>query len=119
MKKMFTLVLLTAGTISMASAQSFKQKKSANDNHYNTTTAWNAPSFLYKEREARIQAINREFDQKIMAVKMNRRMRSQEKNKQVRILESQRKAAIAQVMERYENINHHDVGYSKGKDHKW
>lgn len=59
------------------------------------------------------------FDRKIEDVKMNRRLRSFEKNKQIRMLQNQRTDAIAQVQIRYDKLNHHDVGFKKNNTHKW
>jgi hypothetical protein len=137
MKKISTLVLLAAGTISIAAAQSTAKKGSAynrnqqptnaigNDYHQqqgfdkNKTVAYNTSYFSFKEKEAQIQQINRAFDKKINAVKMNRRLRSQEKNKMIRSLENQRRDEIAQVQYRYEKNNQHNVGFKKDKNHKW
>ncbi|MDN3657886.1 hypothetical protein QWZ08_19695 [Ferruginibacter paludis] len=137
MKKIFTLVLSAAGTISIAAAQSRDQRNNpyssskyetkavvTDYNHQrgfdkNKSDAYNVPSFYFKEKEQQIEKINRTFDWKIDAVKMNRHLRGFEKNKQIRMLQNQRKEAIAQVQYRYETSNHHNVGFEKKHDHKW
>ncbi|MEO7490033.1 MAG: hypothetical protein ABIU77_23150 [Ferruginibacter sp.] len=137
MKKIFTLALLTTGTISIAAAQSNDHRNSpyannknevkafGNDYHQqpgfdkNKTVAYNVPSFYFKEKEAQIEKINRTFEWKINAVKMNRHLRGFEKNKQIRMFDNQRREAIAQVQHRYDTSSHHDVGFEKNNDHKW
>ena len=137
MKKIFTLVLLAAGTISIATAQSKNQKNNpiaykqhdtkSMGNDYNQpqgfdknkTVAYSKSYFSLKEKEAQIQKINREFDQKIAAVKMNRHLRNQEKTKQIKMLEHQRKTEIAQIQSRYEKSNQHNIGFQKNDEHKW
>lgn len=137
MKKIFTLALLTAGTISIAAAQSKDKRYNPYNSNKNETNAvvidynhqrgfdknkgdaYNVPSFYFKEKEQQIEKINRTFDWKIDAVKMNRHLRGFEKNKQIRMLENQRKEAISQVQYRYETSNHHNVGFEKNDRHQW
>lgn len=115
MKKIFTL-LFSLGAITSVFAQSgYKHNDSkqvvvvksvSKDNHMNDY------SFSAKDRDAQIQKINYEYAAKIKDVQRNRFMKTSEKNRQIRILELQRKNEIQKVKDRYENsrkysANHH------------
>ena len=129
MKKIFTL-MLAVGTVAIASAQQGKQKDNPFKNDKKEikqpvqqpsydkgkTTGYDQYGFSSREKDAQIQKINREYDQKIAAVKMNRRLRQQEKTKQIKMLENQRNQEIREVQLRFEkskkgnswgNNNHH------------
>lgn len=132
MKKIFTL-LLAAGAVGIASAQKPILKSNSFDNKHESamvqtdfrqpgferpnSSSFDSYSFTLKEKQAQIQKINREFDQKINAVKKNRRLRSSEKSKQVRMLEKQRDEQIRQVEMRYASSKNrwNDNGHSR----KW
>ncbi|MCW3094288.1 MAG: hypothetical protein JWP81_5357 [Ferruginibacter sp.] len=136
MKKIFTLVM-AAGAISFASAQPGGSKghfdNGNNDNKQmsaeyahqpaikNKTAGFENPSFSFREKEAQIQRINRDFDRQIAAVKKSRYLRGREKSQQIRILENQRSNEISQVQALFERSNHRDVdnGYAKNNSHKW
>ncbi len=126
MKKIFTMILFAAGTISFASAQSHQDKniawndskKISNDKHYGFNkgngVAYGNSYFSQKEKQEKLQMINREFDQKIASVKYNRRLSSREKAKQIQWLQGQRKDALNKVEFQYAKSNSH------GHDsHKW
>jgi len=100
MKKIFTL-LFAVGIVGIASAQS-----SRFDNH--------KPDYGYTINKGRfdVQKINREYDFKIAAVKMDRHMSRREKASQIRFLENQRTAEIARAQY---GFNQHDDRYN---DHK-
>ncbi len=121
-------------TISFASAQSHSQKDIAwNDNkkvsgdydHHsgydkNNTGSYNDNYFSYKEKQAKVERINREFDQKIAAVKNSRRLRDREKAKQIQLLQNQRKNEISKVEYQYAKNNHKADRKTPGHDsHKW
>ena len=127
MKKIFTL-MVAVGMVTFASAQqgqktgSFKDTKKEIINSHTVqapafgkgkTSGYETTSFSTKERDAQIQKINREYDQKIAAVKKNRHMRQQEKTKQVRSLENQRSQEIKQVQLRWEQSNQHNNGWGQ------
>ena len=128
MKKIFTMILFAAGTISFASAQSPRRKNIAfNDNkkagndydaHSNIAShsgvAYNDHYFSYKEKQVKLQMINREYDQKIASVKSKRHLNAWEKTKQIQWLQSQRKDEISKLEFQYAKSN------SSGHDlHKW
>ncbi|MEO6230304.1 MAG: hypothetical protein ABJB11_14220 [Ferruginibacter sp.] len=140
MKKIFTLVLLAAGTISFANAQTHNQKNNTDkysnnqtksqrddDAHQsgydnNHSTGYATATFTYKEKEAQLSKINRLFNQQIVDVKHNRRLNSWEKSKQIRLLEKQRSEAISQVEYRFAKSNHRDIGGhfdNNNNSHKW
>jgi hypothetical protein len=134
MKKIFTL-MVAVGMITFVSAQQGQKNTSFKDNkkegrqisaqpaqqpafERGKTSGYETYSFSAKEKDSQIQKINREYDQKIAAVKKNWRMRPQEKSKQIRMLENQRKQEIAALQSRWEKGNHRDNDRGqKGKGH--
>lgn len=127
MKKIFTL-LFAIGTITFASAQSTaQQSRHFEDNKIESKSARAGSShdydndrnkesgygFSVREKEVQMRKINREFDQKIVSVKMNRRLKGQEKSRIIRMLERQRIEEIRQVQSRFEKSNRrlNDRGY--------
>lgn len=119
MKKIFTIILAAAGTISAASAQSKQQRNIAYNDHkviskdygqqgsYGKTkdVNYNDAYFSYKEKEAKLASINRSFDQKIASVKSNRHLSSRQKTKQIQLLQNQRKNEISKVAYQYSDSN--------------
>lgn len=115
MKKIFTIILAAAGTISAASAQSNHQKSIAYNDHkvisndyghqgsYGKTNSvnYNDVYFSRKEKEAKLASINHEFDQKIAFVKSNRHLSGRQKAKQIQLLENQRKNELKKVAYQY------------------
>lgn len=109
MKKVFTF-LFAVGIVSIASAQS-----RGFDNH--------KPDNGYAISKSRfdVQKINREYDYKIAAVKMDRHLNRREKASHIRFLENQRSAEIARAQY---GFNQHDDRYNDHKfaetnKHKW
>ena len=130
MKKIFTIMSVAAGTISFASAQSknsiaYNNKNSNNYNHHATFdnsgyTSYNDAYFSYKEKEAKLEKINHEFDQKIFFVKNDRYLRSRQKAKQIKLLQNQWKNEISKVEFQYAAINHKTDNKNFGHEsHKW
>jgi hypothetical protein len=127
MKKIYTL-MVAIGLVGLASAQqgnqksiSFNQEKDDLKKTVNSpskqssfdkgkTSAYETYSFSAREKDAQIQRINREYDQKISAVKRNWRLKTQEKSKQIRMLENQRSQEIKEVQLRWEKSNHRNNG---------
>lgn len=128
MKKIFTIILAAAGTISAASAQSNQQKNIAYNDHkvisndygqqggYGKTNNvnYNDAYFSYKEKEVKLARINHAFDQKIASVKSNRHLSRKQKTMQIQLLQNQRKNEISKVAFQYSISN-------KGghEAHKW
>lgn len=132
MKKLFT-ILLAAGTVTFASAQSSHSGNmgdgressrdvvlgQSNSNVYRGNSVDYTSSFSIRERDQQIQRINREFDQKIAAVKRDRHMRSNERSREIRILERQRDEQIRQVQQRYDNNRNWNQHDDLSNSRKW
>ena len=135
MKKIFTF-LFAAATITVASAQSSIQKDRAfkereiqtrnisRNKTYQSNSGGNDHGrslFSFKEKEAQLQKIHREFDHKIAAVKKNRRLNAREKSALVHKLQIQRRQEISQVQSRYEKANQRNTGkrFDKNDSHRW
>jgi hypothetical protein len=134
MKKVFT-ILLAVGTVGFASAQSNSQKgtwsqdhgnskdaafgRTASNNAYKANTgSYGSYSFSARERDAEIQKIRRQFDQKINAITRDRHLRAAQKAKQIRMLEKQRDEQIQQVQWRFSSSqNRHSDNHSNRN--KW
>jgi len=115
MKKIFTMLLVAAGTISFAAAQSYNQKagtwnddkKMSNDrdDHHafdkDKKVDYHDSYFSYKEKQAKLEKINREFDQKIAFVKYNRHLSGWEKSKQIQWLQMQRQNELDKLQYDY------------------
>lgn len=131
MKKIFT-ILLALGTVGFASAQSSHNNDFGRDSKGNSRDvilgqsgssvynknagAYGSPSFNTRERDQQIARINREFDQKINAVKWDRHLRQGEKNRQIKMLERQRDQQIKDAQRRFDDAWKHD---SHSNNHKW
>jgi len=116
MKKLFTL-LMFAGSIGIASAQKAGSKDIKKD--YSKDFGFNqsdrdfgkkdkAGSYgdsykSLKEKQRQIALINRDFDQKVNKVKMDRRLRQSEKTKQIKMLERQRSIELKQIEQKFSN----------------
>lgn len=126
MKKIFTL-LFAVGSITFVSAQPGTRGRSEDDRFAKTHSAgtshdygknnpgYESSSFSVRERDAQLRKINWEFDRKVSAVKMNRRLRNSEKSWQLRMLEKQRAEEIRQVHIRFEK-NRRNTGSSRRYD---
>ncbi|MBS1513240.1 MAG: hypothetical protein JST86_20560 [Bacteroidetes bacterium] len=128
MKKIFTLVILTAGIASFASAQSYSQKDFGfkddkkvsydRDNHNafdkDKSVGYNDSYFSYK---AKVDQINREFDQKIADVKHSWRLNRREKDRQIDMLQKQRQFALDKLQHDFEKSSQKDKDY--GHDKHW
>jgi hypothetical protein len=131
MKKIFT-ILLAAGSVTFASAQSSHNNSwngdgkgnsrdvilgQSNSSVYrNNTMVYNDRSFGNQDRDWQIQRINREFDQRIAEVKYDRHLRQYEKNRQIKMLERQRDEQIREVQMRFDNNrNRHDDHFDNRK----
>lgn len=120
MKKIFTIILAAAGTFSFASAQSFNGKNVVFNGHkkvvadhdqrnsYGDTNSvnYNDAKFTYRQKQAKIAAINGQFDQQIAFVKNNRRLNNREKNKQIQVLQNERNNEIKKLDFQYAATDH-------------
>jgi len=109
MKKIFTF-LFAVGIVSIASAQS-----RGFDNH--------KPDYGYTIGKSRfdVQKINREYDFRIAAVKMDRHLSRREKAGQIRFLENQRSAEIARAQYGFNKRDdrYNDHKFAETNKHKW
>ena len=130
MKKIFTL-FIALGALTSVFAQSGHQKSERNSSSHNDARTavlgrtnndhgYN-DSYTYssRQKEDQIRQINHEFDAKVNAVKYNRRLRASEKNRQIRMLENQRTAAIRQANDRFQNSRNTYNHRSSGNDYTW
>jgi hypothetical protein len=130
MKKIFTMILFAAGTISFASAQSYGKDNAYNDNkkmsndrdeHFafdkDKSAGYNNSYFSLREKQARLERIDREFDQKIAAVRYNRRLSGREKSKQIKFLQMQKQDEIRKVEFEFAKSNRNNK--SHGHDSRW
>ncbi|MEO6837475.1 MAG: hypothetical protein ABI261_08730 [Ginsengibacter sp.] len=130
MKKIFTIILVAAATIGSASAQSFNHKSIAYSDHSKMSNQYDQHStfdktnsiayknsyFSFKEKEATLAKINREFDQKITFVKHDRHLNGWEKSKQIQMLQNQRKNEIGNVEFQYAKSSQYVISKKGGHD---
>jgi len=133
MKKIFTMLLVAAGTISFASAQSYGQKAGTwnddkkitndRDEHHafdkGNSVGYNDSYFSYKEKQEKLERINREFDQKIADVKHSRYLRGWEKQKQIQWLQMQRQNELDKLQHDFAKSNQKAKGKTYGHDSHW
>jgi len=87
-----------------------------NDRNDNNNRRYETYNFTAKERDEAIRNINRDFKDRIKAVRKSRSLRSSEKDREVRRLEWQRDRAIDQVNDRFtSNRNIYNNRYA-GRD---
>ncbi|MER3463567.1 MAG: hypothetical protein C4329_03240 [Chitinophagaceae bacterium] len=120
MKKIITLLLATA-IISSVFAQSSDEKARAKDkvfgNHKGTTQYPNGYPTNYPSgsREAAIDQVNREYDQKIASVQNNPYLSASEKDSRIRQLNQDRQRRIDEINRQYGANEKH--GKRKNKHH--
>lgn len=126
MKKIFTLLLVAAGTIGIANAQSKFEKQDGYNkstafdrNHGNNNFDRHDDYFSLREKDAMILNINREFNHKIAEVKWNRYLNNREKKRMIKALEMERREKIVKVEQRYERSRHNDVVFDREHGKKW
>jgi hypothetical protein len=134
MKKIFTIMLVAAGSISFASAQSFKEKNGHQDDHKTANNVvmqnnrltktndvnYNDARFAYQQKQEKISSINREFDQKIAMVNNSRRLNRRQKTKQIQLLQDQRDQALRSLDVQFAAADHRsNSNNSKYDSHKW
>jgi len=110
MKKILA-VLLALGSITTVFAQHGQRNESRDVilGQGNNKTIYNNRydnySMTARERDREIVRIQREYDQRINAVKWNRYLRNAEKRRQIRSLEAQRDQEIRWLNERFYSYN--------------
>ncbi|MEO7119474.1 MAG: hypothetical protein ABIY62_00170 [Ginsengibacter sp.] len=120
MKKIFTMILVAAGTISFASAQSnnsiaFNGHKSMNDHNRNASfaktnsAAHHDAYFSYKEKDVKAQKTSHEFHQK-----------SWGKTKQFSLMQDHKRTEMSRMKLQHAVSHHQADSKMYGHDsHKW
>ncbi len=127
MKKIFTLVVLSAATISFAAAQSYSQKDAGFKDDKRVSDVrnvfvkdkdkgYNDSYFAYKQQ---VERVNREFDNKIADVKHNWRLNGREKERQIKFLQRQRQQELDKLQYEFEKSNQKYKGKEHGHDSRW
>jgi hypothetical protein len=131
MKKIFTMILVAAGTISFASAQSnnsvaFNGHKNMSDHNRHTSfaktnsAAHHDAYFSYKEKDAKVQKTGRDFHQKNAFTQNDRHLGSWGKAKQTRLIQDHKRHEMSRM--ELQHAASHRKADSKmyGHDsHKW
>lgn len=142
MKKIFT-ILLAVGFVSVASAQrtgthnsgtrnddrgtvytdngySYNDRDNDNDNRGYNNGIYNSGrySFTLRQKQMEITKINRQFDQQLFALN-SRRIRSYDRNMQIRLLEKQRSQQIRMVEARFANMKNRDYVVNQQRGNRW
>jgi len=130
MKKIFTLIV-SLGALTAVFAQSGHQKydresayeadpaRTTVPGRTNKDTRFKDNTYRLREKEEQIGQINREFDAKVNAVMYNRRLRSFEKNKQIRRLEKERAIAIRKVNDRFDDSRYTYNPHREKDNYDW
>ena len=137
MKTMFTILFSVGITIASFAQSSHRNDYPRNDrdvygqrddrnvyNDRNNNRRYDTYNFTKGERDEAIKNINRDYKDRIKAVRKSRSMRSFEKDREVRRLEWQRDRAIDQVNDRFNsNRNTYNNRYSRtdrrNDDRRW
>lgn len=134
MKKLITVILAAAATISFASAQSFDHKSVAYNDHQKIINDHPRPSIAFKSnkinsivayhsnkvKDKRFEKINRGFDQKNAFVTHDRHLNKRGKSRQIHMLQDQRKNAISKVKFQCAKNDHKIDNRNFGhEEHKW
>lgn len=117
MKKIFTMILVAAGTISFASAQSdksiaFNGNKNRGDYNRHSTfgktndAGHNDAHFSYKEKDTRAQKVARELHQKNTFSQNGRHVGSRVNAKQTRFMQNHKRHEMSR-MELQHTVSHH------------
>ena len=136
MKRILTL-LLVAGVFTAAQAQTSREEarrvilgggngsgKGSNENRdvilggggNNDTYPTYPGNYPSGSRQAEIDRINRDYDNKIQSIRNNQYLSNEEKERSIRQLERDRQARIRQVNGSYDNNRNDDDRYQKRKD---
>ena len=133
MKTMLTILFSVAITIASFAQSSHRNDYPSRDNRdvygerndrnvyndRNNNRRYETYNFTARERDEAIRNINRDFKERIKAVRKSRSLRSYEKDREVRRLEWQRDRAIEKVNDRFlSNRNTYNNRYSKTDDRR-
>ena len=133
MKTMFTILFATGITVSSFAQSHRNDYPTRNDrdvygqrddrNVYNDRNGnnrrYDSYNFTERERDEAIRNINRDYKDRIKAVRKSRSLRSSEKDREIRRLEWQRDRAIDQVNDRFTSYrNTYNNRYSRTDDRR-
>ena len=133
MKTMFTILFSVGITLASFAQSSHRNDYPRNDrdaygqrddrnvyNDRNNNRRNDTYNFTPKERDEAVKNINRDYKDRIKAVRKSRSLRSSEKDREVRRLEWQRDRAIDQVNDRFNsNRNSYNNRYSRTNDRRY
>jgi Skp family chaperone for outer membrane proteins len=129
MKKIFTL-FVAVGSITLASAQGISKQNNRTYNgkvintnvHVNNgfknseRSVYDQPyTFSSRDRDAAIDKIQREYAYKVTALKRDRYLKPNNKNKQLQLLARQRDLEIKAVQDRFYENNSRNSAYNNSK----
>ena len=133
MKTMFTILFSVGLTIASFAQSSHRNDYPRNDRNIygqrddrnvyndrgNNNRRYETYNFTAKERDEAIRNINRDYKDRIKAVRKSRSLRSSEKDREVRRLEWQRDQAIDRVKDRFiSNRNTYNNRYARTDDRR-
>ncbi|MEO6548044.1 MAG: hypothetical protein ABIN94_08595 [Ferruginibacter sp.] len=134
MKKIFTF-LLAAGAISVTYAQPGSRTKPPFKNNgakyssadhgrvnvqaHNNVVTYATPLFSLKQKQMLVQSIENRYQQRMLAVHNNSRLRNREKLQQIRMLEIDRRKEISEVEFRFDKANSSRQGFAANQTSKW
>ena len=133
MKTMFTILFSVGLTIASFAQSSHRNDYPRNDRNVygqrddrdvyndrgNNNRRYETYNFTAKERDEAIRNINRDYKDRIKAVRKSRSLRSSEKDREVRRLEWQRDQAIDRVKDRFNsNRNTYNNRYARTDDRR-
>src|SRR5688500_3334317 len=134
MKTMFTILFSVGITIATFAQSSHRNDYPRNDrdaygqrdnrdvynDRDNNNRRYEPYNFTARERDEAIKNINRDFKERIKAVRKSRSLRSNEKDREARRLEWQRDRAIEKVNDRFmSNRNTYNNSYTKTDNRRW
>lgn len=133
MKTMFTILFSVGITIASFAQSSHRNDYPRNDrdaygqrdnrdvynDRDNNNRRYETYNFTARERDEAIRNINRDYKDRIKAVRKSRSLRSSEKDREVRRLEWQRDQAIDRVSDRFNsNRNTYNNRYARTDDRR-
>ncbi len=106
MKKIITLLFSTA-IFATSFAQESRQPGRNDGYVYNDRESFNKDNFSPRDRQFRVEKVNREFDFKIRAIQSDYTLRHHQKKVAIRSLERERSMKIRMINSRLNHGNRH------------
>ena len=129
MKKILTLVL-AVGMVTVSFAQlgrSYPSQRNdsrevilgqSGDRNIHDNNRYGNYSFTERERDAQIQRLRYQYDQKIREVQRSRYLRPAEKRRQIRMLEKQKDIEIRNVRQRFNDRRNSHYDNRSGRNNR-